>query len=126
MYVLANWTALARYIEDGDLSIDNNAAERAMRPVALGRKNWNFAGSDNGGRTAAVLYSLAATCRRHGFDPFAYLKDVIGRISDHPANRIEEHLPDHWKLSHLPPASDVSDAPPGASPPASAAAAHPA
>jgi hypothetical protein len=130
-YVLANWPALVRYTDDGDLSIDNNAAERAMRPVALGRKNWVFAGSDNGGRTAAVLYSMVATCRRHGLDPFAYLKDVIARLSDHPANRIDELLPDQCKLARLPaaadlpPASDAPDAPPSNS--ASAPdAAHPA
>ena len=130
-YVLANWPALVRYTDDGDLSIDNNAAERAMRPVALGRKNWVFAGSDNGGRTAAVLYSMVATCRRHGLDPFAYLKDVIARLSDHPANRIDELLPDQKKLARLPaaadlpPASDAPDAPPSNS--ASAPdAAHPA
>lgn len=105
-YVLSNWTALVRYTDDGDLSIDNNAAEQAMRPVALGRKNWLFAGSDNGGRTAAVLYGLVATCRRHGLDPFRYLRDVIGRLSDHPANRIDELLPDRWKLAHLPPSPD--------------------
>jgi hypothetical protein len=105
-YVLSNWTALVRYTDDGDLSIDNNAAEQAMRPVALGRKNWLFAGSDNGGRTAAVLYGLVATCRRHRLDPFRYLRDVIGRLSDHPANRIDELLPDRWKLAHLPPSPD--------------------
>ena len=117
-YVLGNWAALVRYTDDGDLSIDNNAAEQAMRPVALGRRNYLFCGSDNGGRTAAVLYSLIATCRRHGLDPYAYLRDVIARISDHPAHRLDELLPDRWKLARLsavadlPPASDAPDAPP--------------
>lgn len=109
-YVLGNWAALVRYTDNGDLAIDNNRAEQAMRPVALGRRNYLFCGSDNGGRTAAVLYSLVATCRRHGLDPFAYLRDVIARLSDHPANRIDELLPDQWKLAHLPPRADPTAA----------------
>jgi transposase len=98
-YCLGNWEALTRYADDGDLDIDNNASERDLRPIAIGRANWTFFGSDNGGATAAVLYSLVATAKRHGLDPFAYLREVIGRISDHPANRLEELLPDHWKLA---------------------------
>ena len=98
-YALGNWKALIQYAGDGDLDVDNNASERDLRPVAVGRKNYMFMGSDNGGHTAAVLYSLIATAKRHGLDPFAYLRDVIGRISDHPSNRLEELLPDHWKLA---------------------------
>jgi len=98
-YCLGNWAALTRYAADGDLDIDNNASERDLRPVTLGRKNYMFLGSDNGGHTAAVLYSLIATAKRHGLDPFAYLRNVIARISDHPFNRLEELLPDHWKLA---------------------------
>jgi transposase len=98
-YCLGNWKALTRYADDGDLDIDNNASERDLRPIAVGRKNYMFLGSDNGGHTAAVLYSLIATAKRHGLDPFAYLRDVIGGISDHPSNRLEELLPDHWKLA---------------------------
>ena len=98
-YCLGNWKALTRYAADGDLDIDNNASERDLRPVTLGRKNYMFFGSDNGGHTAAVLYSLIATAKRHGLDPFGYLRDVIRRISDHPSNRLEELLPDHWKLA---------------------------
>ncbi len=97
-YCLTNWQALSQYTADGDLDIDNNASERDLRPVTLGRKNYMFFGSDNGGHTAAVLYSLIATAKRHGLDPFAYLRDVISRISDHPSNRLEELLPDYWKL----------------------------
>ena len=96
-YCLSNWEALKRYTEDGDLSIDNNASERALRGIAVGRKNWLFAGSDNGGRTAAVLYTLVASAKRHGLDPFAYLRDVIARISDHPASQVAELLPDRWR-----------------------------
>jgi transposase len=99
-YCLGNWPAFLCYTSDGDLDIDNNASERDLRPVVLGRVNYMFFGSDNGGHTAAVLYSLIASAKRHGLDPFAYLRDVIGRISDHPSNRLEELLPDHWKLAH--------------------------
>ena len=71
-YMLSNWDALVRYCHDGDLEIDNNGAERSLRGVAVGRRNWTFLGSDNGGRTAAVLTSLIATCQRHKVEPFAY------------------------------------------------------
>jgi transposase len=98
-YCLSNWPAFLRYAADGDLDIDNNASERDLRPVVLGRVNYMFFGSDNGGHTAAVLYSLIASAKRHGLDPFAYLRDVIGRISDHPSNKLHELLPDHWKLA---------------------------
>ena len=100
-YALSNWEALMRYAGDGRLDIDNNAAERAVRPMAIGRKNYLFVGSDNGGRTAAVLYSLVASAKRHGLDVFAYLRDVFARISDHPKSRLEELLPDQWKLAQL-------------------------
>jgi len=96
-YTLSNWKALIRYCEDGDLEIDNTGAERSLRSVAVGRKNWMFYGSDNGGRTAAVLSSLIATAKRLGLDPFAYLRDLFGRISSHPQNRLAELLPDQWK-----------------------------
>ncbi len=96
-YTLSNWPALIRYCEDGDLEIDNNGAERSLRGIAVGRKNWMFFGSDNGGQTAAILTSLIATCKRLNIDPFAYLRDIFDRISAHPANRIEELLPDKWQ-----------------------------
>ena len=95
-YTLSNWDALVRYSEDGDLEIDNNGAERSLRGVAVGRRNWTFFGSDNGGHTAAVLTSLIATCKRHRIDPFAYRCDVFQHISAHPQNRLEELLPDNW------------------------------
>lgn len=100
-YTLANWKALTRYLDDGDLAIDNNGAERSLRGVAVGRKNWMFYGSDNGGRTAAVLSSLIATSKRGGLDPFAYLRDLFGRISSHPQSRLAELLPDQWKAAHV-------------------------
>jgi transposase len=95
-YATNQWPALNVYVRDGDLAIDNNAAERALRGVAVGRKNWLFWGSDTGGQTAAVLTSCVATCRRHGIDPWSYLSDVLTRLPCHPADRIVELLPDAW------------------------------
>jgi transposase len=99
-YALGRWTQLLRYCDDGRLEIDNNAAERALRAVALGRKNYLFLGSDVGGESAAALYSLIGSAKLNGIDPEAYLSFVLARIADHPINRIEELLP--WKvpLSH--------------------------
>jgi hypothetical protein len=95
-YALGRWEALTRYAEDGSLEIDNNAAERALRAVALGRKNYLFAGSDTGGERAAILYSLIGTAKLNGLDPESYLRDVLSRIAEHPINHIEELLP--WNL----------------------------
>jgi transposase len=95
-YALGRWRALLRYAEDGHLEIDNNAAERALRAVALGRKNYLFAGSDSGGERAAALYSLIGTAKLNGLDPEAYLREVLQRIADHPINRVQELLP--WNL----------------------------
>jgi transposase len=96
-YALNHWAALERPLDRGFLELDNGACERAFKPVALGRKNWLFAGSDRGGETAAVLMSLCTTCKTLGVDPQAYLRDVLDRISTHPARRIEELLPDRWQ-----------------------------
>ena len=96
-YALNHWVALKRYLEAGFLRMDNNAVENGERTVALGRKNWLFAGSDRGGRTAAVLISLVATCKALGVDPYAYLRDVLDRISTHPFSRLDELLPDQWQ-----------------------------
>lgn len=95
-YVLTRWTALTRYRDDGSLEIDNNAAERALRGVALGRKNYLFYGSDAGGERAAAIYSLIGTAKLNGLDPQAYLRHVIERIAEHPINRVEELLP--WRV----------------------------
>jgi len=96
-YTLNNWAALNRYLDDGGLAIDNNLAERTIRPVAVGRKNWLFAGSDRGGRTAAVLLSFTQTCKHLGLDPFAYLRDVLTRIASHPMKNLSELLPDNYR-----------------------------
>jgi hypothetical protein len=101
-YTLSNWKALNRYCEDGDLEIDNTGAERSLRGIAVGRHNWTFYGSDHGGRTAAVLSSLIATCKRLGVNPFAYLRDVFARISSHPHSRLAELLPDQWQAARQP------------------------
>lgn len=95
-YSLTRWNALCRYIEDGRLEISNNAAERAIKPLALGRKNWMFAGSDTGGKRAATIYTILQTAALNGLDPEAYLSDILARIADHPINRVEELLPWNW------------------------------
>jgi transposase len=95
-YALKNWAALTRYLEDGSLEIDNNRTERTIRGIAIGRTNWVFFGSDNGGRTAAVLRSFVACAERAGIDPFTWFKDVLTRIAEHPVTRLGELLPHNW------------------------------
>ncbi len=102
-YALNNWAALNRYIEDGDLAIDNNVAERALRGIAVGRKNWLFAGSDRGGKTAAVLTSFTQTCKDHGIDPYAYLRDVLDQIATYPMKKLSDLLPDNWQAQNTTP-----------------------
>jgi len=96
-YMRARWTALVRCFDDGRLALDNNPAERALRCVAIGRKNYLFAGSDAGGRRAAALYSLIESAKLNGLNPQHYLADVLARIADHPARRIAELLPWNWQ-----------------------------
>lgn len=100
-YARGQWAALTRYLEDGDLAIDNNAAERALRRVVTGRKNWLFCGSDEGGNRAAILYSIVATCKAHALDVWGYLKDVLERIPTHPNRRRAELLPGNWKAARV-------------------------
>jgi transposase len=103
-YALSRWQALTTVLRDGRACIDNSAAERAMRPVTLGRRNWTFAGSDRGGERAAVFYSLIETAKMHGLDPEAYLTHVLERIANHPVNRVAELLP--WKVTGIKPRLD--------------------
>jgi transposase len=96
-YSLTRWAALRRFLDDGRLCMSNNAAERAIRPLAVGRHNWTFAGSDEGGRRAAAIYTLIETAKLNDVDPQAWLTDVLTRLQDHPAKRINELLPCNWK-----------------------------
>jgi hypothetical protein len=96
-YARSNWVALARHLEAPYMSIDNNATENAIRPIAVGRKNWLHLGSDRGGRTATPL-SLVQSCKGLGNEPFAYLRDVLDRVSTHPASRVGDPLPDRREL----------------------------
>lgn len=95
-YGLGRWKALTRYVDDGRLEIDNNAAERALRGVSPGRKNYLFMGSDAGGERAAAFYSPVETAKLSGLDPEAYLREVFERIAEHPINRIDQLLP--WNI----------------------------
>ena len=102
-YASERWSALLQYCEDGRIEMDNNAGERALRAVAVGRKNYLFAGSDAGGERAAAFYSLLGSAKLNGIDPEAYLTSVLRRIADHPINRITELLP--WNLFPSKPAA---------------------
>jgi len=116
-YALNQWEALNRYTTDGDLHIDNNISERTLKLVGIGRNNWLFLGSDQGGKTAAVLFSFTATCKHLGIDSFTYLRDVFARLPTHPTERLDELLPHRWQAARLaaPPAASstltVSTAP---------------
>jgi transposase len=96
-YSLSNWTALTNFVVDGRIDAHNNTAERALRGVAIGRKNYLHVGSDAGGNTAAVMYTLLGTAKLNGINPQRYLRHVLERIADHPSNRIDELLP--WAVA---------------------------
>ena len=98
-YALKRWAAFTRFLDDGRICLTNNAAERALRGVALGRRSWLFAGSDRGGERAAMMYSLIVTAKLNDVDPRAWLADVLARIADHPASRLHELLPWRWKAA---------------------------
>src|ERR1700745_2344812 len=98
-YALNNWDALRRYTEAGFLAIDNNVAEREMKRIAIGRKNWLTVGSPRGGQTAAGLFSFTSTCQRLGIEPWAYLQDVLTRLPTTPAGELAALLPDHWQAA---------------------------
>jgi transposase len=95
-YIRNQWKALSRFLEDGRLRIDNNAAEYQLRAIAIGRKNWLFAGSFDGARRAATLYSLVQSCRLASIDPFPYFRDVLLRVATHPQAQIGDLTPRMW------------------------------
>ena len=100
-YMLKRWDGFTAYLDDGRLCMSNNAAERALRGIALGRKSWLFCGSDRGGRRAAAMYSLIVTAKMNSVDPQAWLADVLARIANHPASRLDELLPWNWKPNQV-------------------------
>jgi len=100
-YTFNHWKAFTRFLDDGRICLSNNAAERAVRGIAVGRRNWTFCGSDEGGRRAAVMYTLIETAKLNGVDPKAWLADVLARIADHPAQRLHELLPWNWRKPHI-------------------------
>lgn len=102
-YVRKQWRELRQFLREGLVPIDNNEVERAIRPIAIGRKNWLFAGSMRGGRAAAVIYTLVESCKRAQVDVLAYLADVLVRVATHPANKIDELLPANWAIRFAPP-----------------------
>lgn len=99
-YVLPRWDGLTRYCEDGALAIDNNLSERMVRPVAIGRKHYLFMGSDNGGKAAAILYSVLASAKVNQAEPFAYVRDLLVQFSGALPTNLPELLPDVWLKSH--------------------------
>ena len=96
-YMLKRWSAFTRFLDDGRICLSNNAAERALRGIALGRKSWLFAGSDRGGQRAAAQYSIVVTAKMNDVDPQAWLADVLDRIAEHPVQRLDELLPWNWR-----------------------------
>ena len=100
-YMLKRWPAFTRFLDDGRICLSNNAAERGLRGIALGRKSWLFAGSDRGGQRAAAMYSLIVTAKMCDIDPQAWLADVLARIAGHPASRLDELLPWNWRSQQL-------------------------
>src|SRR6185436_2091163 len=98
-YMLTRWPAFTHFLDDGRVCLSNNAAERALRGIALGRRSWLFAGSDRGGERAAAIYTLIATAKLNDINPQAWLADVLARIADHPVSRLHELLPWHWKAT---------------------------
>lgn len=100
-YILKNWTALTRYLDDGDLSVDNNRTERSLRGIAVGRNNWTFLGSDRGGKTMAILRSFVTSCELNGVDPFAWFRDVLARIPTHSIRKLDQLLPHNWASAQI-------------------------
>jgi len=96
-YMLKRWSSFTRFLDDGRICLTNNAAERALRGIAIGRKSWLFAGSDRGGERAAAMFTLIGTAKLNGVNPQGWLAGVLRRIADHPISRLDQLLPWHWK-----------------------------
>ena len=107
-YLLKRWPAFTRFLDDGRICLSNNAAERALRGIALGRRSWLFCGSDRGGQRAAVMYSLIVTAKMNDVDPQAWLADVLARIAGHPAKRLDDLLPWNWAKAAVPPVDQAA------------------
>ena len=107
-YALNQWDALLQYLDDPILAIDNNLSERTLRMVAIGRKNWMFAGSESGAQRAAIIYSLVSSCKLNNLDPFAYFRDVLSKVTTYPASQIDDLLPSSWKNPEKPTAKSVA------------------
>ena len=105
-YSLKRWTAMTRFLDDGRICLSNNAAERSIRGIAVGRRNWTFCGSDSGGHRAAVIYTLIESAKLSDVDPKAWLADVLARIADHPAQQLDALLPWNWKTTREPEAAN--------------------
>ena len=101
-YILSRWASFTRFLDDGRICMSSNAAERALRGIAVGRRNWTFCGSDSGGHRAAAIYTLIETAKLNDVDPQAWLADVLARLPDHPAQRLDDLLPWNWKASRTP------------------------
>jgi hypothetical protein len=110
-YARNNWAALVRYTETGFLAIDNNVAEREMKRIAIGRKNWLTVGSPRGGQTAAALFNFTSTCQRLGVEPWVYLQDVLTQLPTTPAGRLPDLLPDRWQAAQQAPRAITSSEP---------------
>jgi transposase len=106
-YLVARYNKIYLYLEDGRLEIDNNPVENSIRPVALGRKNYLFAGSHAGAQRAAMVYSLLGSCKLQGINAHEYLQDVLQRLPNQPINQLKELLPPFWKKSNIPPTPEV-------------------
>ncbi len=107
-YILARWDLLSKFVQDGSLEIDNNLIENSIRPSALGKRNWLFIGHPDAGWRSAVIYSLLGSCRRHGVNPYEYLKDVLKRLPAAKSNQIKEFTPSAWIRTSRPPPQATS------------------
>jgi transposase len=106
-YLVARHNKIGQYLDDGRLEVDNNLVENAIRPVALGRKNYRFAGSHAGAKRAAIIYSLLGSCKQQGINPYDYLLDILQRLPEQPVNRLTDLLPPNWKPAKITPEPEL-------------------